>query len=95
MPIHLTNKFTSVLGNVIKYCAIIICALYLVMMPFVFLVADKDDAPGLIIFGMIPKFVSAVVAVFTSVSKITYKDSLASLVSPHLPGRNCIPGFRQ
>ncbi len=50
----------------IKYCAIIVCALYLVMMPFVFLVADKDDAPGLIIFGMIPIFVSAVVAVFAS-----------------------------
>ncbi len=50
----------------IKYCALIICALYLVMIPFVFLVADKDDAPGLIIFGMIPIFVSAVVAVFTS-----------------------------
>ncbi|NLB42567.1 MAG: DUF2975 domain-containing protein [Clostridiales bacterium] len=50
----------------IKYCAIIICALYVVMMPFVFLVADKDDAPGLIIFWMIPIFVSAVFAIFTS-----------------------------
>ena len=50
----------------IKYCSIIICSLYVLIMPFVYLVADKDDAPGLIIFWMIPIFVSAVIAVFAS-----------------------------
>lgn len=51
----------------IKFCAITISGLYLVIMPFVFLVADLDDAPGLIIFGMVPVFASMVIAVFAAV----------------------------
>ncbi|KKO55300.1 DUF2975 domain-containing protein [Paenibacillus sp. DMB20] len=51
----------------IKYCAITISALYVVMMPFVYLVAEKDDAPGLIIIGMVPVFASMVIAVFSAV----------------------------
>ncbi len=51
----------------IKYCAITISILYVVMMPFIYLVADKDDAPGLIIIGMVPIFASIVIAVFAAV----------------------------
>jgi hypothetical protein len=51
----------------IKYCAITISTLYVVMMPFIYLVAEKDDAPGLIIIGMIPVFASMVIAVFAAV----------------------------
>ena len=51
----------------IKYCAITISTLYVVILPFVFLVAEKDDAPGLIIIGMVPIFASMVVAVFAAV----------------------------
>ncbi|MCU7741320.1 DUF2975 domain-containing protein [Priestia megaterium] len=53
----------------IKYYAIVISGLYVIMMPFVFLVADKDDAPGLIIVGMVPIFASLVIAVFAAVLK--------------------------
>ena len=53
--------------NKIKYCVISISALYAVMMPFTFFVADKDDAPGLILFGMIPIFASMVIAIFAAV----------------------------
>ena len=53
----------------IKYCAMTISGLYVVMMPFVFLVAEKDDAPGLVIVGMIPIFASLVIAVFAAVLK--------------------------
>ncbi|MEK4756198.1 DUF2975 domain-containing protein [Priestia sp. FSL R5-0597] len=53
----------------IKYYAIVISGLYVIMMPFVFLIADKDDAPGLIIVGMVPIFASLVIAVFAAVLK--------------------------
>ncbi|MBO1915489.1 DUF2975 domain-containing protein, partial [Microvirga sp. 3-52] len=51
----------------IKYCALIISGLYAVILPFVFLVADLDDAPGLVIIGMVPVFASMVIAVFAAV----------------------------
>ena len=37
------------------------------IMPFIFLLADKDDAPGAILMGLVPIFVSAVIAVFAAV----------------------------
>jgi len=51
----------------IKFCAMTISGLYVVIMPFVYLVADLDDAPGLIIIGMVPIFASMVIAVFAAV----------------------------
>ncbi|CAH1198930.1 MULTISPECIES: DUF2975 domain-containing protein [Paenibacillus] len=51
----------------IKQCAVAISILYVLMMPFVYLVAEKDDAPGLILIGMIPIFASLVIAVFAAV----------------------------
>lgn len=53
--------------NKIKYCAITISALYMAMIPFTFFVADKDDAPGLILFGTVPIFASMVIAIFAAV----------------------------
>ena len=60
----------------IKYCAITISTLYVVLMPFVFLVAEKDDAPGLIIFGMVPVFASMVIAVFAAVLQKLLKEAI-------------------
>ncbi|KPB05966.1 DUF2975 domain-containing protein [Bacillus sp. CHD6a] len=51
----------------IKFCAITISCVYVVIMPFVFLLADKDDAPGAIIMGAVPIFASIVIAVFAAV----------------------------
>ncbi|WP_010276027.1 DUF2975 domain-containing protein [Paenibacillus senegalensis] len=51
----------------IKYCAMIISGLYLVVLPFVYFLADRDDAPGLIFMGMVPIFASLVIAVFAAV----------------------------
>lgn len=65
----------SALKN-IKYCAISISALYLVIMPFIYLVADKDDAPGLIIIGMIPIFATMVIAVFAAVLQKLLKNAI-------------------
>ncbi|KZL89107.1 DUF2975 domain-containing protein [Clostridium magnum] len=60
----------------IKYCAITISTLYVVMMPFVYLVAEKDDAPGLIIMGMVPVFTSMVIAVFSAVLQRLLQEAI-------------------
>src|SRR3989344_4965293 len=51
----------------IKYCAIIISVMYVAGMPFLVSVADKDDAPGAVGFGLIFILVSIVVATFAAV----------------------------
>lgn len=60
----------------IKYCALIISTLYVVMMPFFYLLAEKDDAPGLIIIGIVPIFASLVVAVFAAVLHQLLKEAI-------------------
>ena len=61
----------------IKFCAIIISGLYVVILPFVFLVADLDDAPGLVIIGMVPVFASMVIAVFAAVLQRLLQEAIA------------------
>lgn len=51
----------------IKYCAITISGLYAAGMPYIFFVGDKDDAPGVILIGLVIIFASFVVAVFAAV----------------------------
>ncbi|GGA37896.1 DUF2975 domain-containing protein [Psychrobacillus lasiicapitis] len=60
----------------IKNCAIIISFLYLIALPFVFIMAEIDDAPGLVITGMIPIFASIVIAVFAAVLHKLLKDAI-------------------
>jgi len=51
----------------IKYCAIIISILYVVGMPIFYLMAEIEDAPGIIVIGLILIFASIVIAVFAAV----------------------------
>ncbi len=51
----------------IKYCAFIISALYTAGMPYIFYVAEKDDAPGVAAIGFIIIFASLVVATASAV----------------------------
>ncbi|HSO58940.1 MAG TPA: DUF2975 domain-containing protein [Paenisporosarcina sp.] len=60
----------------IKFCAITISSLYVVILPFVFLAADLDDAPGLVIVGMVPVFASLVIAVFAAVLQKLLKEAI-------------------
>lgn len=60
----------------IKYCAMSFSAIYIVIMPFIFLLADKDDAPGLIIIGLLPIFASMVIAFFAAVLQRLLQDAL-------------------
>lgn len=60
----------------IKRAAFTISAIYLVMLPFVFGLAQLDDAPGLVIVGSVPVFASLVVAVFAAVLKKLLAEAL-------------------
>ncbi|MCM3731520.1 DUF2975 domain-containing protein [Fictibacillus nanhaiensis] len=60
----------------IKYCAITISALYVVFMPLLYLMAEVDDAPGIILIGMIIIFGCMVVAVFAAVLQKLLKNAI-------------------
>ncbi|WP_341876955.1 DUF2975 domain-containing protein [Defluviitalea saccharophila] len=51
----------------IKYSAIAIGAIYVAELPIIYLIADADDAPGLILIGLIITFASVVISVFAAV----------------------------
>lgn len=51
----------------IKYCAIIISLLFAAGMPYIFYVADQDDAPGVVAIGCVITFASIVIATFAAV----------------------------
>lgn len=60
----------------IKLCAMIISGVYVLIMPFVFLLAEMDDAPGLVIVGVVPVFASIVIAVFAAVLVKLLKEAI-------------------
>ncbi len=51
----------------IKYCALTISGLYAAGMPYVFYVADKDDAPGVVAIGIVIIGASFVIATAAAV----------------------------
>lgn len=51
----------------IKWCATIISVFYALAMPFIAYVADKDDAPGVIVIALVFLFAPLVTAVFAAV----------------------------
>lgn len=59
----------------IKFSAMTFSGLYVVILPFVFMVAELDDAPGLVIVGMVPVFASLVIAVFAAVLQRLLKEA--------------------
>ncbi|WP_028775701.1 DUF2975 domain-containing protein [Shimazuella kribbensis] len=60
----------------IKYCAILISILYAVGTPLFYLMGEKDDAPGVIVIGLIFIFASIVIAVFAAVLQRLLKEAV-------------------
>ncbi|WP_208559066.1 DUF2975 domain-containing protein [Marinilactibacillus kalidii] len=52
-------------------------AIYLMLLPIVYLVADRDDAPGLILIGLFFLFFSAVIVAFADVLNILFSNARA------------------
>ena len=61
--------------NIIKYCALIISALYAAGMPYIYIVANKDDAPSVIVIGLVVVFASIVVATFAALLQRLLQDA--------------------
>ncbi len=51
----------------IKHAALAISVLYALGMPYIVYLADKDDAPGAVLFGLVLMFAPLVVSVFAAV----------------------------
>ena len=60
----------------IKYCAIAISVLYVVGMPLFYFAAEADDAPGIILIGLVIIFASMVISVFAAVLERLLKNAI-------------------
>jgi hypothetical protein len=61
----------------IKYCAIAISALFALGMPYIFMAADKDDAPGVVVIGLVITFASLVIATFAGLLQKLVQSAVA------------------
>ncbi|QHT60932.1 DUF2975 domain-containing protein [Paenibacillus lycopersici] len=61
----------------IKLFAIAIAVLFTASLPFLYFIADQDDAPGLIIIGMVIIFASIIIAAFAAVLQKLLQNAIA------------------
>ncbi|EMR07233.1 hypothetical protein C772_00878 [Bhargavaea cecembensis DSE10] len=60
----------------IRNCAFTISGLYAVALPFIFMIAEWDDAPGLALIGLVIVGASLVIAVFAAVLQRLLKQAI-------------------
>ena len=60
----------------IEYCAFAISTLYAAGMPYIVYVADKDDAPGVVLIGLVLIAAPLVVGVFAAVLQRLFQNAI-------------------
>ncbi|MBP3953514.1 DUF2975 domain-containing protein [Bacillus suaedae] len=60
----------------IKHCAMTISILYVIGMPLFYFMAEFDDAPGIIVIGLIVIFASMVITVFAAVLQRLLQEAI-------------------
>ncbi|NYF23624.1 DUF2975 domain-containing protein [Sporosarcina sp. JAI121] len=60
----------------IKFSAITISGIYVIGLPFFFIFAELDDAPGVVLIGMLFIFAPMVIAVFAAVLQRLLKEAI-------------------
>jgi hypothetical protein len=70
------SEFSVKALKIIKYCAGTISMLYAAGMPYIFYVAQQDDAPGVVAIGLVIIFASFVIATFAAVLQKLMQDAL-------------------
>ncbi|WP_102346102.1 DUF2975 domain-containing protein [Bacillus sp. Marseille-P3661] len=60
----------------IKYCAITISSLHVLVLPIFYIFAEIDDAPGVIFVGLVVPFASMVIAVFAAVLQKLLQEAI-------------------
>lgn len=71
-----SSSSASALGKISRY-GTVVGLIFVVLLPFVFMLAQLDDAPGLVIVGMVPIFVAGVVALFSGLLESLLKEAVA------------------
>lgn len=61
----------------IKYCAGSISVVYGASLPYFYYAAQQDDAPGVVVIGMLFTFAPLVIAVFAAVLQILLRNAIA------------------
>lgn len=61
----------------IKRCALVISGLFAAGLPYIFQVAERDDAPGVMLIGIIISGASFVIAVFAAVLQKLVQNAVA------------------
>ena len=61
----------------IKHAAVSISGMFTLGLPLFYLMAEKDDAPGIIVIGLILIFASMVIAVFAAVLQKLLNEAIA------------------
>lgn len=62
--------------KLIRNYAFIISLLYVIASPFLYFIADQEDAPGIIAFGLIIILASTTIGVFAAVLKTLLKNAI-------------------
>lgn len=60
----------------IKYCAFTISVIYAASMPIIIMVAEKDDAPGAVLMGLVFIFAPLVTGVFAAVLQKLFQNAI-------------------
>ncbi|MBC1934971.1 DUF2975 domain-containing protein [Listeria grandensis] len=60
----------------IKYCAAIISGLYLLTSPLFYYLAQKDDAPGILLIALIIMFASIIIATFAALLQRLLQEAI-------------------
>lgn len=60
----------------IKFCAVAISILFVLGMPLFYMIAELDDAPGIILIGLVLIFASMVIAVFAAVLQRLLQEAI-------------------
>jgi hypothetical protein len=60
----------------IQYCAYIISGLFILGMPYIFHVADRDDAPGVVAIGLVIIGASFVIGTFSAVMHTLVRNAV-------------------
>ena len=61
----------------IKYCGIAISALYGLGMPYIFMVAEQDDAPGVVLIGLFFTFAPLLTAIIATILQKLLHNAIA------------------
>ena len=81
--LHLIDKSTAFSRTsvqalkIIKRCAVSISAFFTAASPYLYYVAQQDDAPGVLLLGLIIIFASMVISVFAALLQRLLTDAIA------------------